>query len=153
MYITPRVFLLGVIDEVMRIALHRPIATGGVGIQSAPRLHGEVRRLLHRLDGKVPRRVDHNPSLAADPGDDVRAGLVIMAPAGLALLAAPTRAAAQRLLPTLFGLPLVARGVGEVIRLHRAFELAIHLIGQGGITEPPAPPRAGPDMHPQLPGN
>src|SRR5262249_13534053 len=129
------------------------IATGRVGIETAARLHGEVRGLLHRLDGKVPRRVDHDPSLAADPGDNRWPVFVVVTPPGLALLAAPTRAAAQRLLPTLFGLPLVAHGVVEVIRLHRAFELAIHLIGQGGIAEPPAPPIAGPDMHPQLPGN
>jgi hypothetical protein len=34
----------------------------------------------------------------------------------------------------------------EVIRFHRAFQLAVHLIGQGGIAQPPAPAIAGPDL-------
>ena len=45
MDVTSRVFLLGVIDKVMRIALHRPIATGGVGVELTPYLNGE--RLIH----------------------------------------------------------------------------------------------------------
>ena len=64
-----------------------------------------------------------------------------------------TGAAAQCLLPALRRLPLVARGVVEVIRFHRAFELALHLIGQCRIAEPPAPAVAGPDMDTQLSGD
>jgi hypothetical protein len=41
----------------------------------------------------------------------------------------------------------------EVIRFHRAFEVAVHLIGQGRITEPPAPAIARPAMPPQLSRN
>src|SRR5262245_42622431 len=67
----------------------------GKPIEPTARVHGEVRGLLHRLDGKVPRRVDHDPSLAADPGDDGGTILVVMAAPGLALLAAPSWRAAQ----------------------------------------------------------
>jgi hypothetical protein len=76
-----------------------------------------------------------------------------MAPTGLTLLAAPTRAAPQRLLPSLLRLPLVTRGMVEVIGFHRAFQLAMHLIRQGSIAEPPTPPIAGPDMDSQLSRN
>src|SRR4029453_2774791 len=78
---------------------------------------------------------------------------VIVAPTGLAFLAAPPRAAAQRLLPALRRLALVAGRVIEVIRLDRPVQLALHLIGQGRIAQPPAPPIAGPDMDPQFPGD
>src|SRR5262245_30842544 len=99
MDVTPRVCLLGVIDEVMRIALERPIAAGGVGRETTARVDRDGGRLVHGLDGKVTRRLHHNAPPPADPGDDGRAVLVIMAPAGFALLAAPTCAASQYLLP------------------------------------------------------
>src|SRR5262249_55673154 len=54
---------------------------------------------------------------------------------------------------TALRLPLGAGGVVEVICFHRAFELAMHLIGQCSIAEPPAPPIARPDMHAHLPRN
>ena len=54
-------------------------------------------------------------------------------PTGLTFLAATTRAASQRLFPALRCLTLVASGMVEVIRFNRAFELAMHLIGQNGI--------------------
>jgi hypothetical protein len=76
-----------------------------------------------------------------------------MAPAGLAFLAAPTRAASQYLLPAVWRLALVPGRVIEFIRFHRACQLAPHLIGQGGIAQPPAPAIAGPDVYPQLFGN
>src|SRR5262249_3157975 len=41
----------------------------------------------------------------------------------------------------------------ELIGLDRPVHLAADLIGEGGIPEPPAPPIAGADMDPQLPGN
>jgi hypothetical protein len=56
-----------------------------------------------------------------------------MAPTGLALLTATTRSAPQRLLPTLFRLPLVARGMVEVIGFNGTLSLTMHLIGQRGI--------------------
>jgi hypothetical protein len=56
-----------------------------------------------------------------------------MASAGLALLATTTRSTPQGLLPAVFGLPLLAGGVIEVIRFDRACQLAVHLIGQGRI--------------------
>jgi len=99
------------IDELMQVALQCPIAAGRVRIELTTRLYGEVRCLLDRLDGKVPRHLNHDTSLAADPRDDGGPILVVMAPAGLAFLAATTRLAIQRLLPTHFDLPLVAGGM------------------------------------------
>src|SRR5262249_40700456 len=72
-------------------------------------------------------RLDDDRPLATAPGDDRGPIFVITAPTRLAFLAATTRAATQGLLPTLLGLPLVARGVIEVIRFHRALQLALHL--------------------------
>ena len=85
----PEILLLGVLDKVVHIALERAIAAGRVGVEPTARVHGEVRCLLDRLDGKIPRRVDHDTSLAADPGDDRGSVFVVMAPPGLAFLAAP----------------------------------------------------------------
>jgi hypothetical protein len=146
-------FLLRMIDEVVHIALQCPIAARGVGIEPTARLDGEVRCLLHRLHGKIPGRLHDDKSLPADPGDDRWSVFIVMPPAGLALLAAAARAASQRLLPTLLGLPLVSSSMVEVVRFYGAFELAEHLIGQRGIAQPPTPAIAGPDMDAQLPGN
>jgi hypothetical protein len=66
-------------DKVVPIARERAIAAGGVCKEPTARLDGEVGRFLYRLDGKVPRRVDHDPSLAADPHDDSGPILVVMA--------------------------------------------------------------------------
>src|SRR5213593_3103406 len=100
MHVTTGIFLLGVIDELVHIALHRSIAAGGVGVEPTARLHGEGSCLLHRLDGEITGRLDDNSPLATDPGDDGRPVFVIMAPTGLALLTATTRAASQRLRAT-----------------------------------------------------
>jgi hypothetical protein len=116
-------------------------------------LHGEVSGLLHRFDREIAGRVDDHRSLATDPGDDSGPVFVVMPSTGLALLATSTGAASQRLLATTWRLPFVTGGMVEVIRFHRAFELAVHLIGQGGIAQPPAPAVAGPAMDAQLAGN
>jgi formate dehydrogenase iron-sulfur subunit len=92
-------------------------------------------------------------NLPAHPRDNCRPVFVIMAPARLALLAAPTRAVSQRLLLALRRLPLVASGMVEVIRFHHAFQLAVHLRGQSGMAQPPAPAVASPDMDAQLSGD
>ena len=76
-----------------------------------------------------------------------------MAPARLALLPTTTGAATQGLLPTLLRLPLVASGMIEVIRFHRPVELAMHLVGEGRIPQPPAPAIARPDVDAHFPGN
>src|SRR5215510_3793984 len=89
MHVTPRVFLLRMIDILVYVALQGAVASGGVRVQPASRVDSEVGGLLHRLDGKVPRRLDHHAPLAADPGDDRGAVFVVMAPPGLAFLAAP----------------------------------------------------------------
>src|SRR5262249_35424916 len=68
---------------------------GAARIESAPCLDRAVGRCLHCLDGKVPRRLNHDTSLAADPRDDGRPILVVMAPSGLAFLAATPGLASQ----------------------------------------------------------
>src|ERR671939_1189813 len=110
------ILLLRVIDIIMYIALHRPIAAGRVRVQPTARAHGNLSRLLHRLDREISGRLDDDSTLAADPRDNRGPVFVIMTPTRLTFLAAPTRSTPQRLLPTLLGLPLLARGVVEVIR-------------------------------------
>src|SRR4029434_10788775 len=97
MHLPPGVFPLRMIDVLVEITLQRPIAARRIGIQATARVDGEVGRVLHRLDGKVPRRLDHDTSLAAHPGDNRGALFVIMAPTVLTFLAAPTRSATQGL--------------------------------------------------------
>src|SRR4029450_10238116 len=147
------VFLLRVMHCVMLIARDQPVAAGRVRVELAAGLHGEVGGLLHRLDRKVPCRVDHDATLTAYPSDNGRPIFVVMAPAGLAFLATPPWLAAQRFLPTLLGLPLLASRVIEIIRFHGALQLPLHLVGQGGIAQPPTPAIARPPMHPQLSRN
>src|SRR5215813_9022055 len=120
MHVTPCILFLRMIDERVHVALHRPIATRGVRIESAPRLHGEVRGLLHRFDREIAGRVDDHRSLATDPGDDGRPVFVVMPSTGLAPLTTSTCAASQRLLATTLRLALVARSMGEVIRFYGA---------------------------------
>src|SRR5215831_6164012 len=114
MHVPMGIFLPGVIDKVVHIALERAIAAGRVRIEPTARVRGEIRCLLDRLDGKVPRHLDHDTSLAADPRDDGGPIFVVVAAAGLALLTPATGSAAQRLLAASFGLALVAGGVIEV---------------------------------------
>src|SRR5438128_10806381 len=99
----------------MHIALQGPIAARGVRVEPTSRVHRHVSGLLHRLDGEIPGRLDDDCSLATDPGNNGGPVFVIMAPARLALLAAPTRAASQRFLPALLRLALVSRRVIELI--------------------------------------
>ena len=62
------------------------------------------------------------------------------------------RIAASLVLP-LFRLPLVPSGVIEFIGFDGPLQVAIRLVGQGGVTQPPAPAIAGTDMDTQLPRN
>src|SRR5262245_262204 len=117
----------------MLITRDQPVAAGRVRIELTADLHGEVGGLLHRLDRKVPGRVDHDAPLTAHPGDDRRPVFIIMAPAGLALLAATPWLTPQRLLPALPGLAFLPGSVIEVIGFDRSLHLARHLIGQGGV--------------------
>src|SRR5215471_13572162 len=153
MHVTARIFLLRMVDKVVRIALQRAIAAGRVGIETTARFDGDIGCFLHRLDRKVPCRLDDASSLAADPGDDRGSVFVVMASTGLAFLAAPPGLATQYLLPAVCRLALVARSMVEIIRFDRAVQLALYLRGQGGIPEPPTPAIAGADMDPQLSGN
>jgi len=113
-------------------------------------LDSEVPCLLHRADREIPHRLHHDGSLAARPRDHGRSGIVVMTPAGLTLLAAPTRSASQALLPALFRLAFLASGVVEFIRVNGSLDLALHLIGQGGMAQPPTRAIAGPDMETHL---
>ena len=118
------ILLLRVIDIVMHIALQRAIAAGRVRIQPTARVDGEVSGLLHGLHGEIAGRLEDDRPLATDPGDQRGPVFLVVPPPGLALLAAPTRAAAQRLLAAPYGLALVAGGVIEVIGLDRPCQLA-----------------------------
>src|SRR5262249_31203766 len=129
MHVTTCILFLRMIDELVHVALHRPIATRGVRRESAPRLDREVGRFLHCPDGKVPRYLDHDTSLAADPRDDGRPVFVVVAPAGLALLAATPWPTPQRLFPALLGLAFLPGRVIEVIGFDRPLHLAPYLIG------------------------
>src|SRR4029434_9071163 len=120
MDVTACIFLLGMINIVMHIALQGSIAARRVGVETTARLHGEVSRLLDCLHGEIAGRLDDDCPLPTDPGDNCRPILVIMAPTGLAFLPPATRAAPQCLLATALRLPLVTGGVVEVIGFHRA---------------------------------
>jgi hypothetical protein len=52
-HVTTRVFLLCMIDELVHVALHRPIAAGRVRVAPTARSHRDLGRLLHRLDGEI----------------------------------------------------------------------------------------------------
>src|SRR5262249_607755 len=129
MHLTTGIFLLRMINIVMEIALHSPIAARRVGVEPAARLDRHVRYLLDRLYREIAGRVGDACPLATDPGDKGGAVFVVMAPPGLTLFAAPSCAAAQRLLPALVRLALLPSGVIEVIRFHGALQLAVHLVG------------------------
>src|SRR5438132_6037909 len=137
----------------MDVALQRPIATGRIGIQPTAHVHRQVGGLLHRLHREISGCLDNDSPLATDPRDNGRPVFVIVAPTGLALLPAPTRAAPQRLLAAALHLPLAASGVVEVIRFYRVLQPAIGFVGHSRITQPPAPAIAGPVLDTQLPGN
>src|SRR3989442_7929741 len=125
MHVPTGIFLLRVIDKRMHIALHRPRAAGRVRGEPTARLHRQVGCLLHRLHRDISGRLYHDCPLATDPGDDGRPVFVIMAPTGLALLTATTRSAPQRFFPTLCRLPLVARGMVEVIGFNGTLSLTM----------------------------
>ena len=134
----------------MHVALQGSIAAGGVRVEPTARLHSEVRRLLHRLGGEIPSRLDDHCPLATDPRDDRGPIFVVVSPPGLMFLAAPPRAAPQRLLAALARLALLARRVIQVIRLHGALHLPISLVGDSRIAQPPAPAIARAAMDSQL---
>src|SRR5215471_9736246 len=141
------------IHKRMRVSLQRLIATRRVRVEPTARAHRDLSRLLHRLDREISGCVYNNCPLATDPRDNRRPVFVIMASTRLTFLAAPPRSTPQRLLPTLLGLPLLARSVVEVIRFDGPCQLTLHLIGQRRIAQPPAPPITGADMDPHLPRN
>ena len=70
MHLTTRIFLLRMVDEVVRITPQCPIAPGRVGVEAPARLDRSVSRLLHCLDSTIPRCVHHDTAIAADPGND-----------------------------------------------------------------------------------
>src|SRR5215471_4902336 len=98
------VCLLRMIDVLVEVPLHRPIAAGRIGIQATARLHRKIGRFLHRLHREIFGRLEDNSPLPTDPGDDCWPVFVVMAPPGLAFLAAATWSAPQVLFSTVFGL-------------------------------------------------
>ena len=151
MPITAGVFLLRVLDRLLLVARQGPGAAGRIRLELTARLPCDVSRLLSRLHRAIFGRLDDDRPLATHPGNKGGPGLVVLAPAGLAFFAAPTWLATQRLLPTPFGLPRVAGGMGEGIRFHRPCQLARHFVRHRGIPQPPAPTRAGAAMDSHLP--
>src|SRR5262249_22278133 len=89
---------LRMIDELMHVTLHHPAAAGRVRVEPTARAHGDLRRLLHRLNREIAGRLDDDSPLAIDPGDDGWPVFVIMAPVRFALLVTSTCAASQRFL-------------------------------------------------------
>src|SRR5437870_5135323 len=128
MHLPTRVFLLRMVDELMHVAFHRPIATGRVCIEPTARLHCQVGCLLYRLHREIAGRLDDDSPLPTDPGDNRRPVFVIMAPTGLAFLPPATRAAPQVFFPTPLGFALLASSVIEVIGFDRALHLAIGFV-------------------------
>src|SRR5262245_1535546 len=117
------ILLLRVIGIVMHIALQRAIAADRIRVQPTARLDGEVSSLLHGFHCEIAGRLDDDSPLATDPGDNCGPVFIVVPPTGLAFLAAPTCAAAQRLFPTVFRLAFLTRGVIEVIRFNSALSL------------------------------
>ena len=110
------VFLPGVLDAFVHIALERPLAPGRVGVEPTARWYRDVGSLWHRLDRASAGRLDDAGPLAPAPGAQRGPVFVSMAPAGLTVLAPTTRAAPQRFLPTVFRLAFLTRGVLAGIR-------------------------------------
>src|SRR5262249_49541348 len=123
MHLPTYVFLLRMIDVLVEGPLQHPIAAGRIGIQTTSRLYSKIGRFLHRLHREIFGRLDDDRPLTAHPCDDRWAIFLVMAPAGLPLLAAPTRSAPEGLCATLPGLALLDGSMIEVIRFHRAFQL------------------------------
>src|SRR2546427_4363667 len=107
MHVTTWVFLLRMIDELVHVALQRPVAAGRVRIEPTARSHRDVGRLLHRLHREIFGRLDDDRPLATDTRNNRGPVFVIMAPARLAFLATPPRAATYRLFPAVVRLALL----------------------------------------------
>src|SRR5215813_4093480 len=90
-----------------------PLVKGGVKAPPAKRQcrAGPKAGARRGFTREISGRLEDDSPLATDPRDDGRPVFVIMAPTGLALLPATTRAAPQRFLPTLLRLALVASGM------------------------------------------
>ena len=58
------------IDELVHVTLHRPVAARRVRVEPPARARGDPGRLLHRLDREIFGRLDDDSPLATDPGDD-----------------------------------------------------------------------------------
>src|SRR5262245_44802800 len=137
----------------MLITRDQPVAAGRVRVELAANLYGEVGGLLHRLDRKVPCRVDHDTTLTAHPGDNGRPIFVVMAPPGLAFLATPPWLAAQRFRPSHLGLSLESGGMIQVVGFDCPRQLPLHFVGESRMAQPPTPAIARPHMHPHLSDN
>jgi hypothetical protein len=104
--------------------------------------------LLSRRHRASFGRLDDDRPWATAPGETRGPGCGLMAPPGLALLAAPARLASPRLLPTPCGWPLVAGSLVEVLCFPRPCQAAMQGVRQRSMPQPPAAPIAGPAMAP-----
>src|SRR4029450_1842811 len=52
------------IHELMHVTLHRPVAAGRVRVEPTARAHGDLSRLLHRLDREIAGRLEDDSPLA-----------------------------------------------------------------------------------------
>ena len=90
MPLAARIVLLRVIDNIMQVARQRLIGAGRVGIEPAALSYGHVGGLLHGLHREIAGRLEDDLPLPVDPRNNSGPIFVIVAPAGLTLLAAPT---------------------------------------------------------------
>jgi hypothetical protein len=153
MHVTTSVFLLRVIDVLMKVSLQCSIAARRVRIESTARLDGEVGGLLRCLDGKIPHALYHHSPLATDPRDNRWPVFVMVAPTRFTLLAPLPGSATQQFLPAVGCLALPAGCMIEFVGFDRALYVAIRLVGDSRMAQPPAPAIAGADMDAQFSGD
>jgi hypothetical protein len=144
---------LRMLDELMPVARHGPVAPGRVRIAPPARTHCDRGGLLPGLHRESSGPLEDDSALATAPRNTRGPGVVIMAPAGLALLALATPPAAPRLLAAPGGVALVAGGVIEGIGRDWPVQLALSFVSQGGLAAPPTPALARADRAPALPGD
>jgi hypothetical protein len=99
------VCLLRMIDVLVEGPLQRPRAAGRIGLQATPRLYSKIGRLLHGQHRAIRGRLDDHRPLPPAPGDARWAVFVVMAPPGLALLAASTWSCPRGFVPPCWAWP------------------------------------------------
>src|SRR5215831_14694970 len=150
--VTTRVCLLRLLPARRPGALHRALAAGRGGGALSFCVPGPVGGLLARLDRASSGRGEDDGPRATTPRHQRGPVVGIRAAPGRPLRAPPPGAAPHRLLAAPLGWSLGAGGVREGSRCHRACQGARPRRGHGRLAPPPAPPLAGPERPPPLPG-